>query len=93
MDQILSIVQTLERESSTRLTTLETQRVACRAEVVRIHEALFGNGKPGALSDIHEIRTLGNLKSKWFWLLATALPATASGLLGAIFGAVAARVF
>jgi len=93
MDQILGIVQALERESSSRLTTLETQRVACRVDVQRMHECLFGNGKPGLVAELREMRTLSSLKSKWFWMLATAIPATASGLLGAIFGAVAARVF
>ncbi len=93
MDQILGIVQTLERESSTRLTTLETQRIACRADVARMHEALFGNGKCGLLAEMRDIQVLSNVKSRWFWLLATAAPAAASGLAGAIFGAVAARVF
>jgi len=93
MDQILGVVQTLERESSSRLTTLETQRVACRGDVTRMHEALFGNGKPGLIADLREMQTLSGLKSKWFWLLATAIPASVSGLAGAVFGAVAARLF
>ncbi len=95
MDQILGIVQTLERESSTRLTTLETQRVACRTEVERMYRAMFGvNGNtPGMVTDVRDLKTMAGLKSKWFWLFATAVPAAASGLAGAIFGAVAARVF
>lgn len=93
LDEILKAIQAIELESGNRLTTLETQRLACRADVTRMYECLFGNGKPGLVSEVREMRTLSGLKSRWFWLLATAIPATASGLCGAVIGAVTAKVF
>jgi hypothetical protein len=93
LDAILTAVQHAEHEASTRLTTLETYRISCRSEVERMSETLFGNGKPGLLTEFRQLQAVAGLKSKWFWLMATAVPAVASGAIGALFGAVAARMF
>ena len=42
-----------ERE---RLTALETQVGEINKTTWRIHEALYGNGKPGVLADVHAIK-------------------------------------
>jgi hypothetical protein len=88
LDAILEAIRTLERESSTRLTTLETYRQSCREEVIGMRTALFGNGKVGLLSDVRELKSSASLQSRWFWVGIL----TGQGVLVATISTVIARL-
>lgn len=66
-----------ERE---RLSTLETREDENSKTLWRIHEAIYGNGKPGLIADVHAIKQMVHALG---WLI---------GLAVAVMGVIAAFI-